>query len=354
MLRTSCSKLLPRLTTARALSTAPVTATVVRCHAFNGEAEKAIRVEQEQVSAPAKSQVLLKFLAAPINPHDLNKLEGMCGKMDGPFVPGSEGVAEVLATGSDVSGLSVGDRVVPSSDFGTWRTHAVCDAAAVTKVSASLPVQFAASVSINPCTALALLDDFVSLQKGDTIIQNGANSMVGQAVIQLAAARGINTINVLRARPEPAHSETIEFLKSLGATVVVDDNLLRHRPEIHSTISDLAAPKLALNCQGAMTATEMARLLAKGGTMVTYGNMGGKGLLIPSSLFFDNDLTLRGFNLNSKSAAELTKAATQISSLIDSKVLKLNVQEVPFAKVEEAIKRAQEQYRDRKLILTMA
>lgn len=35
---------------------------------------------------------------------------------------------------------------------------------------------------------------------GDSVIQNAANSGVGQAVIQMAAARGINTINVIRDR----------------------------------------------------------------------------------------------------------------------------------------------------------
>ncbi len=35
---------------------------------------------------------------------------------------------------------------------------------------------------------------------GDSVIQNAANSGVGQAVIQIAAARGINTINVVRDR----------------------------------------------------------------------------------------------------------------------------------------------------------
>ena len=36
--------------------------------------------------------------------------------------------------------------------------------------------------------------------EGDTVIQNGANSGVGQAVIQIAAALGYNTINVVRDR----------------------------------------------------------------------------------------------------------------------------------------------------------
>lgn len=43
------------------------------------------------------------------------------------------------------------------------------------------------------------LTDFGNLKAGDWIIQNGANSMVGLAVIQLARERGIHTINVVRS-----------------------------------------------------------------------------------------------------------------------------------------------------------
>lgn len=35
---------------------------------------------------------------------------------------------------------------------------------------------------------------------GDTMIQNGANSGVGESVIQLAAAWGVKTINIVRER----------------------------------------------------------------------------------------------------------------------------------------------------------
>ncbi len=107
---------------------------------------------------------------------------------------------------------------------GTWTTHAVASSSSFTKVSPKIPLEYAACLSVNPCTALRLLDDFVPLQKGETtnihrysssfivlilgkkkkkgdvIIQNGANSMVGQSVIQLAKERGIITINVIRQR----------------------------------------------------------------------------------------------------------------------------------------------------------
>lgn len=55
-------------------------------------------------------------------------------------------------------------------------------------------------VQVNPTTAYNMLKDFVDLQPGDWVLQNGANSAVGQAVIQIAAHRGIKTLNFIRNR----------------------------------------------------------------------------------------------------------------------------------------------------------
>jgi len=45
-----------------------------------------------------------------------------------------------------------------------------------------------------------MLLDFVKLNEGDWVVQNGANSGVGQNVIQLAKIRGYKTVNVIRDR----------------------------------------------------------------------------------------------------------------------------------------------------------
>ena len=44
-------------------------------------------------------------------------------------------------------------------------------------------------MSVNPCTSFRMLNDFVQLEDNDVVIQNGANSAVGQAVIQVRAQR---------------------------------------------------------------------------------------------------------------------------------------------------------------------
>jgi len=65
---------------------------------------------------------------------------------------------------------------------------------------------------------LARYSDFFDFA-GDVIIQNGANSMVGLSVIQLANARGIKTINIIR-RTRTDYAELIERMKNYGAYMV--------------------------------------------------------------------------------------------------------------------------------------
>ena len=61
----------------------------------------------------------------------------------------------------------------------------------------------AASVlRVNPGTAYRMLHDFADLRPGDLVVQNGSNSSVGQAVIQIAKAMGVKTANVIRERPD--------------------------------------------------------------------------------------------------------------------------------------------------------
>ena len=70
------------------------------------------------------------------------------------------------------------------------------------KISNEIPVEYAATLCVNPAAAYRMLEDFVTLKAGDVIVQNGANSAVGQSVIQLAKARGVKTINIIRDRYE--------------------------------------------------------------------------------------------------------------------------------------------------------
>ena len=94
-------------------------------------------------------------------------------------------MAEVLESNTTV--LSAGDWVLPAIAMsGTWTTHKVCDQSALTKVRNDISVEGAATMMINPASALRMLEDYVQLKEGDWVVQNGANSAVGLAAIQIA------------------------------------------------------------------------------------------------------------------------------------------------------------------------
>ncbi|EMP31126.1 Trans-2-enoyl-CoA reductase [Chelonia mydas] len=198
------------------------------------------------------------MLAAPVNPADINMIQGTYALLpDLPAVGGNEGVGQVVEVGSHVTSVKPGDWVIPAdAELGTWRTDAVFSEESLVKLPRDIPLLCAATLSVNPCTAYRMLADFETLGPGDSIIQNAANSGVGQAVIQIAAALGIKTINVIRDRPNL--QEVVDRLTSLGADHVITEEMLR-KPEMKDLFKKVPKPRLALNCVGGKSTTEMLR-----------------------------------------------------------------------------------------------
>ncbi|XP_061216855.1 enoyl-[acyl-carrier-protein] reductase, mitochondrial isoform X1 [Neopsephotus bourkii] len=260
----------------------------------HGEPAAVVQLKDIEVAKLGDTDVHVKMLAAPINPADINMIQGTYANLPSlPAVGGNEGVGEVLEVGSRVAALKPGDWVIPAtSGLGTWRTQGVFPERMLLKVPSDIPVLSAATLSVNPCTAYRMLADFETLAPGDSIIQNAANSGVGQAVIQIAKASGIKTINVVRDRPDLP--KLVERLTALGADHVVTEEMLR-KPEMKEIFKSIPKPRLALNCVGGKSTTEMLRHLQPKGTMVTYGGMAKQPVMVPVSAFIFRDVRLRGF-----------------------------------------------------------
>lgn len=95
------------------------------------------------------------------------------------------------------------------------------------QVSKDIDIYALSGINSNPCTAYRMLHDFVSLNKGDVVIQNGANSACGQNVIQLANIFGYKSVNIIRNRSEPDLENLKNHLKGLGATHILTEEELR-------------------------------------------------------------------------------------------------------------------------------
>ncbi|KAI3849631.1 hypothetical protein MKW92_018285 [Papaver armeniacum] len=231
-----------------------------------------------------ENEVCVKMLASPIQPSDINMVQGVYPiEIPFPAVGGREGVGEVYAFGSAVKGLSLGDWVIPlPPSLGTWQTYVVKKESAWHKINKNVPMDLAAVVSVNPLTALLLLHDFVKLNSGDTIVQNGSTSIVGQCIIQLAKLRGVHSINIIRE--VPGSDDAKERLKKLGADKVYTESQLQVK-DIKSLLGSLPEPVLGFNCVSGNSATLVLNLLRQGGTMVTYGGMSKKHVTVSTSAF---------------------------------------------------------------------
>ncbi|XP_005395041.1 PREDICTED: trans-2-enoyl-CoA reductase, mitochondrial isoform X2 [Chinchilla lanigera] len=297
------------------------------------------------------------MLAAPINPSDINMIQGNYGLLPKlPAVGGNEGVGQVVAVGSSVTGLKPGDWVIPANaGLGTWRTEAVFSEEALIEIPSDIPLQSAATLGVNPCTAYRMLVDFEQLQPGDSVIQNASNSGVGQAVIQIAAALGLRTINVVRDRPDI--QKLANRLKDLGAKHVITEEELR-KPETKNLFKDMPQPRLALNCVGGKSSTELLRHLAPGGTMVTYGGMAKQPVTASVSLLIFKDLRLRGFWLSQwkkkHGPGEFKSLILTLCALIRQGQLTAPAcTEVPLQDYQRALGASMEPFASSKQILTM-
>jgi mitochondrial enoyl-[acyl-carrier protein] reductase / trans-2-enoyl-CoA reductase len=280
-----------------------------------GTPNEVLSLHTHSLSAPHNNLITLRTLAAPLNPADINQIQGTyaakatmhttLGTAQPSAVPGNEGVFEVLATGSNVTGIEKGDWVIPRrTGLGTWRTHLQTEHNNVIRVDKTnlRPID-AATVTVNPLTAWRMLTDFETLTPGkDWFIQNGANSAVGRAALQLAKKWSIPNIAVIRQRPGEGSEPLRKELLALGATKVVTDHELTlpdFKERVHSWTAQSgvsgAALRLALNCVGGKPAADMAKVIAPNGCMVTYGAMSHKPLNVSAGLQIFKNIRFQGF-----------------------------------------------------------
>jgi len=244
--------------------------------------------------------------------------------------------------------VAVGQRVRWPIGSGTWASHLVAPAAGLIPLPpVGDPLQLA-MMAVNPPTASLLLSEFVTLAPGDWVMQNAANSGVGEYVIQLAKRRGIRTVNVVR------REDAIAPLRALGGDVVLVDG-----PDLDKRVAeatDKAKIRLGFDCIGGSATDRIARSLAIGGTVVNYGALSGEACKIAPGSFVFRDVTLRGFWLAfwfRKASPEQQRALFgEIATLIATGALVARVHATyPLAQIKDAVAAAATGGRNGKILL---
>ena len=318
----------------------------------HGNPAEVLRVETQPWPKPAADEAVVQMRAAPINPADLNAIDGKYPvRPELPATPGFEGAGVVVDLGSDVTGMTAGALVILPHNLGTWREAVAVKASELVAVPPEIEPVHAAMLKINPMTAWRLLHDYVDLKSGDWLIQNAANSAAGRAVIQIANDLGYKTVNVVR------RAELIDELRSEGGDVVfVDGENLRE--EIKNATSG-APVRLGLNAVGGESALRLANCLAPGSTMVTFGAMSLQPLKIPNGLLIFKDLRFRGIWINkwydNATIAERMDAFRPLFEMAKRGLLKTKVERAyPLSEAKAAVMHAAQGKRSGKIIFEFA
>ncbi len=314
----------------------------------HGKPTEVLRLEECELPAVGPDEALVRLSAAPINPADLNAIEGKYPvRPELPATPGFEGAGVVEEIGAAVRNLSPGDQVILPHDLGTWREAAVVKADRLVTVPHDIAPEQAAMLKINPITAWRMLHDFVPLQKGDWVIQNAANSAAGRAVIQIGRELGCHTVNVVRRK------ELIEELRAEGGDVVLlDDDDLRNavaEATAHAPI------RLAFNAVGGESALRLAKIVAPEATIVTFGAMSLKPLTMPNGLLIFKNLRFTGFWVNKwyeqATGAERDETFQRLFDLARRGLLRTKIERTySLGDFATAVARAGEGKRDGKII----
>lgn len=247
------------------------------------------------------AQVRVGLLAMPIHPADLLQIDGRYGvRPPLPFVPGHEGVGVVLEHGAEVRDLPVGSRVLAMGAGGFWSDECVLHRRALWALPGDGDLRQQALLGANPATACVMLRHLVSLEPGSWVVQNAANSAVGQCVRQLAPLLGLKVIHVVRrpdARPvgaplspPPGEADGTAPEVDDGSVWMVDDG---GAPQaFQARVAEIVGSGrvgLALDAIGGSASASLAAALSDGGALVVYGLLSGR----PSELS-GHDLVFRG------------------------------------------------------------
>lgn len=318
-------------------------------HEF-GDPAQVLTIEDVATPEPGPGEVRIRLSMSAVHNHDLLTVAGVYGfKPELPARAGTEAVGVVEAVGDGVDHLAPGQRVVTGGTFGVWAEQFIAKAATVVPVPDTLPDEAAAQLVAMPLSALSLLDS-LDLREGDWMIQNAANGAVGRLVAQLAAARGINVVGLVR------RSAGVDELSSQGIGRIVATDTEGWQDRV-SQITDGAPLRVGLDSVGGAASGDVLGQIAEGGTLVVFGAMASPKVELASGDIIFKQTTVRGFwgsqVFSAMSAEDSSRLFGELFARLEDGTITLTAEATyPLAQVAEAARHNGQAGRTGKVLLT--
>ena len=189
-------------------------------HEFGGP--EVLKYEDAPRPEPKEDEVLVKVMAAGVNPVDASIRAGHMRRFTGeklPLIPGMDVAGVVEKTGAKITKFKVGDAVYAYLSFqeqGGYAEFAIAKENETALKPKGITFEGAAGVPLAATTAWQALVDTAKIDnKGQTVLIHGASGGVGHLAVQIAKARGAKVIAV-------ASTPNQDLLKELGADQTID------------------------------------------------------------------------------------------------------------------------------------
>ncbi len=248
--------------------------TAAVCTALDGEG--AIELRPWDVAATGPRSVRIAVRAASVNFPDVLMARGLYqSRLDPPFVAGTECAGIISEIGPEVSGLTVGDRVLAVTGSGAFAQEVVATPPyqQVHRIPDEMPWDAAASLNITYGTAVHGLLRRGGLRARESVVVLGAGGGCGSAAVQVAKAAGATVIAVAGGVEKCALAER------LGADTVLDHRTVGPLSDVVKEHTGGRGVDLVFDTVGGADVKEPLRCLAWNGRYLVIGFASGE---IPS------------------------------------------------------------------------
>ena len=248
------------------------------------------KLEVADVGTPSleSDEVLVDARAIGVNFPDLLVIAGTYQTLPPlPFSPGKEVAGVIAATGDDVTGLQLGDRVMAQVEWGAYREQVVAKATSCAPLPDDISFEAAAAFGLGYLTVYFGLVRRAGVRPGDWVLVTGAGGGIGSAGVQLAKALDACVIAV--GQTEDQRKMALE--QGADHAIGAEPELLRDR------VQDLTAghgADIVLESVGGEVFTQSLRALAWEGRLVIIGFAGGEVPTIKAGHVLVKNVTLIG------------------------------------------------------------
>lgn len=263
-------------------------------------------VTDARVPRPGPGEVLIRVGAAGVNFADVMQTHGTYeGGPNAPYVAGFEAAGTVVALGPEVTGPTIGDRVIGTGP-GAFAEYMALPAATVMPVPAGWTDEQALGLVLNWATALAALKPLGRVTAGETVLISAAAGGVGQAAVTLAKHFGATVIAT-------AANSKHDLVRKLGADHVLDD-IRQLAGGVDVVLESIGGNEFHTRLAAAKRVT---------GRVIVYGHAAGEAVLTNRDLVFKHQVQVIGLNIGTLSTAApelFAKLLHDLSALITAGV----------------------------------